>query len=59
MNKIVLEFTDQEMGVINAALMELPYRLSAPILQSINLQLVKKSKPSEEIVSDDSSDPIQ
>lgn len=34
-----LEFTDQELGIIVKAMFELPYRVAAPIIETINRQL--------------------
>lgn len=40
MNETInLSFTLPELKVIDAALSELPYRVSAPVIQSINQQL--------------------
>lgn len=35
----VLKFTDQEMGVLNMALGEIPHKFAAPLIQSINKQI--------------------
>jgi hypothetical protein len=34
-----LEFNEQQLAVLNAALVELPYRLSAPLINHINQQI--------------------
>lgn len=44
----VLRFNEQQMQVLNAALCEMPYRMAAPIIQSINEQIASASKRSEE-----------
>lgn len=38
-NKITLDFTAEELAVIDAALGELPFKLAAPLVESINRQL--------------------
>lgn len=37
-----LEFTDQEMMIINSALVEMPYRVVAPLIKNINEQLAQQ-----------------
>jgi hypothetical protein len=39
MNKTQLSFTADELKVLNAALVEAPYRLAAPLIASINRQI--------------------
>lgn len=34
-----LEFNEQQLSVLNAALIELPYRISAPLINHINQQI--------------------
>jgi hypothetical protein len=34
-----LEFNDQQLQVLNAALVEIPYRMAAPLIQHINQQI--------------------
>jgi hypothetical protein len=34
-----IQFTEQQLAVLNAALVELPYRLSAPLINHINQQI--------------------
>ncbi len=38
---ITLTFTEQQMQVLNAALVELPFRVAAPVINSINQQLAQ------------------
>lgn len=48
MNEIInLSFTLPELKVLDAGLSELPYKISAPVIQSINQQLskVQPTKP--------------
>lgn len=42
MNTITLTFTQQQMQVLNAALMELPFKISAPVIQHINAEIQKQ-----------------
>jgi hypothetical protein len=34
-----LEFTEQQLAVLNAALVELPFRVASPLIQHINNQI--------------------
>lgn len=34
-----LEFTPEQMGILNAALHEMPYRIAAPFIADINRQI--------------------
>lgn len=42
MKKLNLSFTQEQLGVINAALMEAPYRVAAPLIQDINSQIQRQ-----------------
>ena len=42
MNKITLTFTQEQLQVLNAALVEIPYRIAAPLISSINSQIQKQ-----------------
>ncbi len=37
-----LEFNEQQLQVLNAALVELPFRISAPIINHINNQIAQQ-----------------
>jgi len=37
-----LEFNEQQMAVLNAALVELPFRVAAPVIQHINNQIAEQ-----------------
>lgn len=50
------KLTDQELGVIVKALFELPYRVSAPIIESINRQLKPVGNGAEEPQKQQSED---
>jgi hypothetical protein len=34
-----IEFNEQQLQVLNAALVEIPYRMAAPLIQHINQQI--------------------
>jgi hypothetical protein len=34
-----IEFNEQQLAILNAAIVELPYRLSAPLINHINQQI--------------------
>jgi 16S rRNA A1518/A1519 N6-dimethyltransferase RsmA/KsgA/DIM1 with predicted DNA glycosylase/AP lyase activity len=34
-----LEFNEQQLSILNAAIVELPYRISAPLINHINQQI--------------------
>ena len=42
MNPITLTFTPEQMQVLNAALLEVPYKLAAPLISSINSQIQRQ-----------------
>jgi len=37
-----LEFNEQQLAVLNAALVELPFRVAAPVIQHINNQIAEQ-----------------
>jgi len=43
-----IEFNEQQLGILNAALVEIPYRMAAPLIQHINQQIQEQqnSEPS-------------
>jgi hypothetical protein len=40
--KFNLSLTKEQLGIINAALMEAPYRIAAPLIQDINSQIQRQ-----------------
>ena len=34
-----IELNEQQLGILNAALVEIPYRVAAPLIQHINQQI--------------------
>lgn len=42
MTTFTLTFTQQQMQVLNSALMELPFKISAPVIQHINAEIQKQ-----------------
>jgi hypothetical protein len=57
MKTVTLTFTQEQLQVINAALMEIPYRAAAPLIASINSQIKDQTeqKPAEYSLVDASS----
>lgn len=47
-NKFNFVFTKEQLSIINSALMEFPYRISAPLIQEINIQIQKQLEKSNE-----------
>jgi len=39
MKSFAITFTEQQLQVLNAAIVELPYRISAPLIAHINQQI--------------------
>jgi hypothetical protein len=37
-----LEFNEQQLAILNAALVELPFRVAAPVIQHINNQIAEQ-----------------
>jgi len=42
MTTFTVTFTQQQMQVLNSALMELPFKISAPVIQHINAEIQKQ-----------------
>jgi hypothetical protein len=42
MKPITLTFTQEQLQILNAALVEVPYRMAAPLIASINSQIQKQ-----------------
>jgi hypothetical protein len=57
MKTITLTFTQEQLQILNAALMEIPYRVAAPLISSINSQIKDQTeqKPAEHSLVDASS----
>ncbi len=36
---MIIQFNEQQLNILNAALIEMPYRLSAPLISHINKQI--------------------
>lgn len=43
-----LTFTDEQLGLLNAAIGELPHKMAVPLIQSINAQLQAVKATAEE-----------
>lgn len=48
MTHITLSFTQEQLQVLNTALLEVPYRLAAPLISSINSQIQRQFDKREE-----------
>jgi hypothetical protein len=48
MKPITLSFTQEQLQVLNAALLEVPYRLAAPLISSINSQIQRQFNQRED-----------
>ena len=48
MKTITLSFTQEQLQVLNAALLEVPYRLAAPLISSINAQIQQQFNQRED-----------
>jgi hypothetical protein len=42
MKKFNFEFSQEQLNVLNQALVELPFRVAAPLIQQINMQIQKQ-----------------
>jgi hypothetical protein len=40
--KLTLSFTKEQMSILNAALVELPFKIAAPLIQEINAQIQRQ-----------------
>ena len=47
MEKVTLDFNHQHLSVLSDALINLPYRIAAPVIDSINMQIMKQQAESE------------
>jgi hypothetical protein len=51
MKTFAITFTQEQLQVLNAALSEIPYRVAAPLINSINAQIQKQFDRDENAVS--------
>ena len=51
MDLINLQFTSEQLGVLNQLLVKAPYELAAPMIASINNQLQRKQPPAPDKTS--------
>ena len=42
-----ITLTEQELGILSAALVELPFKVSAPLINKINRQIAEQSSKEE------------
>lgn len=47
METVTLEFNSQQLSVISDALVNLPYRMSAPVIDAINMQILQQQAAEE------------
>ena len=45
--KFTLTFTKEQLAILNAALVEMPYKVVAPLIQEINAQMQPQIKTQE------------
>jgi hypothetical protein len=62
--KVILSFTKEQMAILNSALVELPFKIAAPLIQDINAQIQQQfdaakgddptgqTKPKDEFLGD-------
>jgi hypothetical protein len=50
MNTTTLTFTQEQLQILNTALLEVPYRLAAPLIASINSQIQRQFKREDDDV---------
>ena len=43
-----LSLNEQDFSVLSAALVEMPFKLAAPLIQKINLQIAEREKAEQE-----------
>jgi hypothetical protein len=49
MESVILELDHQQLSVISEALINLPYRVSAPVINSINTQILQQQAAEEAV----------
>lgn len=52
MNLHTIALTDEQMGILNAALVELPFKVAAPVINAINVQLQAAAVKAEQEVQE-------
>ena len=50
MESVTLEFDRQQLSIISDALVNLPYRVSAPVIDAINVQILQQQAAEEQIL---------
>lgn len=53
-----IELPEEQLGMVARALMELPYKSVAPILDSINRQITEQQAPAEEAPTEPQEEPV-
>lgn len=52
METVTLEFNSQQLSAISDALVNLPYRVSAPVIDEINRQIIEQQATTEALKSE-------
>ena len=52
---INLQFTENELRVIDRALQEMPFRMAAPVIQSMNAQIEERRKLDQGVSQEESA----
>lgn len=52
MEKVIIEFNRQHLSIISDALVNLPYRISAPVIDEINRQIIEQHATTEALKSE-------
>ena len=52
MEKVIIEFNHQHLSIISDALINLPYRVSAPVIDEINRQIIEQQATTEALKSE-------
>ena len=45
----VIQFSEEDLQLVNQALIQIPYKYSAPLIQKINLQIQRQVTNAEEL----------
>lgn len=59
MKPIILTFTHEQIQVLNIALVELPYRISSPLINNINQQIKEQIKEQQSLEFDERGEKVE
>lgn len=54
MEKVILELNHQQFSIVSDALINLPYRVAAPIIDELNRQIIEQQATTEALKSETS-----